>query len=86
MEYSEIRRIIHETFSEVFQQQNPNLEPVQPTEETRLLETGLDSLGFAVLITKLEEEFDFDPFTESDEAYYPATFKELVDFYFKNKQ
>lgn len=46
-----------------------------------LLETGLDSLGFAIFVTSLDEELGFDPFTLSDEAFYPQTFAEFVAFY-----
>jgi acyl carrier protein len=46
-----------------------------------LLETGLDSLGFAVLITRLEDTMGFDPFTALDEPVYPRTLGELVAVY-----
>lgn len=46
-----------------------------------LLETGLDSLGFAIFVSQLEEALGYDPFSLSDEAYYPQTFDEFVAFY-----
>ncbi len=46
-----------------------------------LLESGLDSLGFAVLVTRLEETLGYDPFTEMDEPVYPQTLGEFVDVY-----
>lgn len=49
--------------------------------ETVLLESGLDSLGFAILIARLEEELGYDPFTMMDEPVYPQTFGQLVDIY-----
>lgn len=49
--------------------------------ETVLLESGLDSLGFAILIARLEEELGYDPFTLMDEPVYPQTFGQLVDIY-----
>jgi len=48
---------------------------------TPLLETGLDSLGFAILVARLEEELGFDPFVEMDEAVYPRVFGEFVAIY-----
>ena len=51
--------------------------------ETVLLDTGLDSLGFAVLVTVLSETLGFDPFTLSPEPYYPQTFGDFVAFYEK---
>lgn len=49
--------------------------------DTVLLESGLDSLGFAILIARLEEELGYDPFTLMDEPVYPQTFGQLVDIY-----
>lgn len=48
-----------------------------------LLESGLDSLGFAILVARLDEELGFDPFSEAEEAYYPRTYREFVAFYEK---
>ena len=53
--------------------------------DTALLETGLDSMGFAILVARLEEEFGYDPFTLMDEPFYPRTFGEFVDIYQKYK-
>ncbi len=50
-------------------------------ESVVLLQSGLDSLGFAVLVVELEDRVGFDPFTENSEAVYPRTFGELVAFY-----
>ena len=49
--------------------------------ETVLLESGLDSLGFAILIARLEEELGYDPFTIMEEPVYPQTFGQLVEIY-----
>lgn len=48
---------------------------------TVLLESGLDSLGFALLVALLEEELGFDPFAELDDVLYPSTFSEFVQVY-----
>jgi len=48
-----------------------------------LLETGLDSLGFAILVTRLEQAFGKDPFTLMETPYYPRTFKQFVEIYEK---
>ena len=48
-----------------------------------LLDSGLDSLGFAIFVSQLEEELGFDPFTLAQDAYYPQTFVEFVSFYEK---
>jgi acyl carrier protein len=51
------------------------------TEDTALLESGLDSLGFAVLVVKLEENLGYDPFVLMSQPVYPRTFGEFLDIY-----
>ncbi|HMO94010.1 MAG TPA: acyl carrier protein [Pirellulaceae bacterium] len=46
-----------------------------------LLETGIDSLGFAILVARLEEELGYDPFVMMEEPTYPRTFGEFVEIY-----
>jgi len=53
-------------------------------ETSVLLESGLDSLGFAMLVASLEERLGYDPFVISEHAVYPITYGEFVDFYFNN--
>ena len=50
-------------------------------DDTVLLQSGLDSLGFAVLVARLEEELGYDPFTLMDEPVYPKTLGEFVAVY-----
>ena len=38
-----------------------------------LLESGLDSLCFAVIVARLEEELGVDPFAVSEDIYFPVT-------------
>lgn len=56
--------------------------PLKPLDESvPLLETGLDSLCFAILIARLEGEFGVDPFTSSEEIAFPTTVGDLVALY-----
>lgn len=50
-------------------------------DEAILLKSGLDSLGFAILVARLEEELGYDPFVMMDEPVYPSTFGEFVEIY-----
>lgn len=50
-------------------------------DETVLLESGLDSLGFAILVARLEEELGYDPFVMMDVPVYPRTLSEFVEIY-----
>jgi acyl carrier protein len=51
------------------------------TDDLALLETGLDSLALAILVVRLEESLNFDPFTASNEVYYPTTLGDFIRFY-----
>lgn len=57
------------------------IEPV--VDDTVLLESGLDSLGFAMLVSRLEEELGYDPFVLMEQPVYPSTFGEFVEIYRK---
>ncbi|CAN7384306.1 hypothetical protein LJR225_002411 [Phenylobacterium sp. LjRoot225] len=46
-----------------------------------LLDSGLDSLCFAIIVAQLEDELGVDPFSELDEAFFPVTFGEFVQIY-----
>ena len=72
----DIRRVFAEVWAQDHGSEAPALEP-----DTILLETGLDSLGFAIFVSSLDEALGYDPFTLSDDAYYPQTFAEFVAFY-----
>ena len=50
-------------------------------DDTVLLDSGLDSLGFAMLVARLEETLGYDPFTMLDEIVYPRTYGEFVGIY-----
>jgi len=46
-----------------------------------LANCGLDSLGFAVLVARLEETLGVDPFTAAQDAVFPVTLGEFVKVY-----
>ncbi len=72
-------------FVEVHRREAGSTELLELTRETVLLETGLDSMGFAVLVVELEDALGFDPFSLSPEPFYPQTYGEFVDFYEQNQ-
>lgn len=51
------------------------------TDDLVLLNSGLDSLAIAILVARLEETFGLDPFTESDDIYYPVTLGDFIRSY-----
>ena len=75
-----LRQTIIATLRDVAALTNSTL--VDPlTDEIVLLQSGLDSMGFAILVAQLEEILEFDPFTMTDEPIYPRTLGEFIAFY-----
>jgi len=69
---SEIQRIAED--------ETKSLPPL--TDDLVLLDSGLDSLGIAILVARLEETLGFDPFTETDDDMaYPVTLGDFIRFY-----
>ena len=46
-----------------------------------LLESGLDSLMLAILVARLEEALGVDPFTDSEDVFYPVTLGDFIKAY-----
>jgi acyl carrier protein len=74
-----IRSTVITQIQEIAQDNKKSLPPL--TDELVLLDSGLDSLAIAILVARLEETLGFDPFTESDDIYYPVTLGDFIKFY-----
>ena len=72
-----IRLTILSELAQVAKEQNVELPPL--SDDLVLLESGLDSLGFAILVARLEDKLGFDPFSASDEVYFPVTLGDFVN-------
>ncbi len=46
-----------------------------------LLDSGLDSLCFAILVARLEDALGVDPFSASDDVSFPVTLGDFVKAY-----
>lgn len=57
--------------------------PLSINDNSVLLETGLDSLAFAVLVARLEKNLGYDPFTLDPNPTYPHTLGEFIEMYEK---
>jgi acyl carrier protein len=79
MVISKVREEITHQFEIVAREQDKRLAPL--TDDLSLLESGLDSLCFAILVTRLDESLGLDPFTESADAVFPVTFGDFIIFY-----
>lgn len=77
---SEIRTTIEKLFRECLTSTGVEA-PDEFSDDLALLQSGIDSLGFAILVTQLENELGYDPFTMMDEAVYPTSFSEFVEIY-----
>jgi acyl carrier protein len=51
------------------------------TEDAILVNSGLDSLCFAVLVARLEDRLGVDPFATSDDISFPVTLGDFVRVY-----
>jgi len=74
-----IRLTIITQMQQIAQEQEKKLAPL--TDDLVLLESGLDSLGFAILVARLEDALGVDPFTAAEDVYYPVTLGEFIKFY-----
>lgn len=75
----DVRSEVVAQFTTVAREQDKRLAPL--TDQLELLESGLDSLCFAIVVTRLEESLGVDPFSASEDAVLPVTFGEFVRFY-----
>ncbi len=74
-----IKTIIETEMQHVAEAQNKKLAPL--TDDLVLLNSGLDSLCFAIIVATLEDRFGVDPFTEREDVHFPVTLKDFVAFY-----
>jgi acyl carrier protein len=70
---------IESEIQKVASEQNVTLAPL--SDDMNLLDSGLDSLCFAILVARLEDTLGVDPFTASDDVTFPVTLGDLVQAY-----
>lgn len=75
----EIRSEVVTQFTQVAIEQG--LELARLTDDLKLIQSGLDSLSFAIIVARLENALGLDPFSASEDALFPVTFGELVELY-----
>jgi acyl carrier protein len=74
-----LKQIIVREIERIAVEQGRTLAPL--TDMLILLDSGLDSLCFAILVARLEDVLGVDPFTASDDVYYPVTLGDFIRFY-----
>jgi acyl carrier protein len=74
-----IRSEVVTQFMQVAEEQNKLLSPL--VDDLPLLESGLDSLCFAVIVARLEDTLGIDPFSAAEDAPFPVTLGDFVKSY-----
>ncbi len=74
-----VRLRVLSVMEEVAAEQQKKLAPM--TDDTVLANSGLDSLCFAIIVARLEDTLGVDPFTASEEVYFPVTFADFIALY-----
>jgi acyl carrier protein len=77
--YTSVRSKILDQFKQVAQEQEMRLGPL--SDDAPLVDLGLDSLCFAILVSRLETVLGVDPFSENEGAPVPVTLGGFIRFY-----
>jgi acyl carrier protein len=77
-----VRSTITSQFEDVARAQQRKLAPL--SDDLKLLQSGLDSLSFALIVARLEDALGFDPFDDADK--FPVTFGDFVTLYESRSQ
>lgn len=74
-----VRSSVISQFEQVAQEQNKKLAPL--SDDLVILDSGLDSLCFAIIVARLEDALGVDPFSANEDADFPVTVGDFVRFY-----
>lgn len=74
-----VEAIIKAQFELVAGEQHRKLSRLFP--ELKLLDSGLDSLSFALIVARLEDALGFDPFDATQQMKFPVTYGDFVKLY-----
>ena len=74
-----VRSTVLEQFRQVAKEQGKKLGVLD--DDLVLLDSGLDSLCFAIIVARLEDALRIDPFSTTAEADFPVTLGDFIRFY-----
>jgi acyl carrier protein len=74
-----VRSTVLSQFKQVATEENKTLAPL--SDGLTLLESGLDSLCFAIIVARLEDTLGIDPFSAAESANHPATLGDFIKLY-----
>lgn len=79
-----VRATVIEQFVQVAREQHkvvPALSDQARSDSMVLLDSGLDSLCFAIIVARLEDSLGTDPFNSEDELVFPRTLGDFIRMY-----
>jgi acyl carrier protein len=79
-----VRATVTTQFEQVANEQQRKL--ARLSDDLKLLESGLDSLSFALIVMRLEDALGFDPFDSPEAVQFPVTFGDFVKLYESHRQ
>ena len=79
MQSMSVRSRIFSAMHQIAEEQKITLPPLQ--DDLSLHETGFDSLAFAILVARLEDDLGIDPFTLSEDVAFPLTVGDFIKAY-----
>ena len=74
-----VKATIISAMHQIAREQQVKLPPLD--DDLSLHETGFDSLGFAILVARLEDDLGIDPFTIAEDAAFPLTIGDFIKAY-----
>jgi acyl carrier protein len=74
-----VRAEVLNQFKQVAKEQSKRLAPL--ADDLTLLDSGLDSLCFAIIVARLEDTLGIDPLSAAEGAQFPVTLGDFVRFY-----
>ncbi len=74
-----IRSSVITQVNQVAKEQGKRLVPLR--DDLALLDSGLDSMCFAIIVARLEDSLGIDPFSTAEDIGFPVTVGEFIQFY-----
>jgi acyl carrier protein len=74
-----VRSDVITQINQVAKEQGKTLAPL--TDDLALLDSGLDSMCFAIVVARLEDSLGIDPFSTAQDNGFPVTLGDFIRFY-----
>ena len=75
----DIRQTILSEMQNIAASHDRDLAPL--TDDLLLIDSGFDSLCFAILVARLEDELGIDPFSSAEGVAFPVTLGDMIELY-----